>query len=258
MVANFLNPRSSQTNMFNQRGHLRLLAPPSWYCLMGYVNVSLTGCCRRWWSCDTCWRLACCGRTALGLDLSIRLFRRGSSVPQRLANLKNGRENWEEDNGVRTKKSRGSLNPQLAQGKNSGKNNVCTVGVRACLVSPICVCHCSGALVSVWRLTCGVEGALVHVVNPVVQQSQGLIEVVCRSDGWASGSSGLLQEAEDIVRTHHVPAHSTQTPDTRKGQKCFNDSQIRQQKQLDSLRFMISSFQEPLTLYFWVYDLNYW
>lgn len=68
-------------------------------------------------------------------------------------------------------------------------------------------------LVSHWLLTCCVEGAFVQMVGPLVQQAEGLRQVVCRPHRGASVSAGLLHQTEDIMRPHMFPAHSTQAPE---------------------------------------------
>lgn len=75
---------------------------------------------------------------------------------------------------------------------------------------------CKGAF---RRLTCGVERAFVSVVRPLLQQAEGLSHVICRSDGRARVAARLLQEAEGIVGSHHLPAHPFKTPGRRKEQR---------------------------------------
>lgn len=79
---------------------------------------------------------------------------------------------------------------------------------------------CKGAF---GRLTCGVERAFVGVVRPLLQQAEGLSHVICRPDGCAGVAAGLLQEAEDVVGAHHLPAHPLKTPGRRKEQR-LNES----------------------------------
>lgn len=87
---------------------------------------------------------------------------------------------------------------------------------------------CKGAF---GRLTCGVERAFVSVVRPLLQQAEGLSHVICRPDGCARVAARLLQQAEDIVGIHHLPAHPFQTPGRRKEQ--------RLNKKLDSFDFFL-------------------
>lgn len=51
-----------------------------------------------------------------------------------------------------------------------------------------------------------------HMVRPLLQQAHGLPHVVRRADGRAGVTAGLLEEAEGVVWSHHVPADSPQTP----------------------------------------------
>lgn len=53
---------------------------------------------------------------------------------------------------------------------------------------------------------------MVHMVHPLAQQAEGLFHVVCRSHSIACVSTRLLQETKSILRGHHLPADSTQTP----------------------------------------------
>lgn len=85
------------------------------------------------------------------------------------------------------------------------------------------------------RLTCGVERAFVSVVRPLLQQAEGLSHVIRGPDGRARVTSRLLQEAEGIVGTHHLPAHPFQTPGSREEQ--------RLNKKLDSFDYFL--IQKP-------------
>lgn len=64
-------------------------------------------------------------------------------------------------------------------------------------------------------LTCGVEGAFVSVMRPLLQQAEGLPHVVCRSHSRACVTARLLQETKGVVRAHHLLAHPSQTPGGR-------------------------------------------
>lgn len=63
--------------------------------------------------------------------------------------------------------------------------------------------------------TCGVEGAFVSVVRPLLQQPEGLTHVVCRSHSQARVTARLLQQTEGVVRAHHLLTHPPQTPGGR-------------------------------------------
>lgn len=65
-------------------------------------------------------------------------------------------------------------------------------------------------------LTCCVEWAFVHMMHPLVQQTEGLLHIVCRSHSWACYTTRLLQETKSIVRTDHLLADSSKTPGREK------------------------------------------
>lgn len=68
-----------------------------------------------------------------------------------------------------------------------------------------------------WRtgLTCGVDGAFVSVMRPLLHQAQGLAHVVCSPHSRARVAAGLLQEAQGVMGAHHLPAHPSQAPGGR-------------------------------------------
>lgn len=69
--------------------------------------------------------------------------------------------------------------------------------------------------ISCTRLTCGVEGALVSVLRPLLHQAEGLPHVVGRSHSRAGVTARLLQQTQGVVRAHHLLAHPSQTPGGR-------------------------------------------
>lgn len=54
----------------------------------------LTGCCRGWWSCDTCWHLLWCGILGLWLELHIQLSWKDLSGLLHWADLKNAKDTF--------------------------------------------------------------------------------------------------------------------------------------------------------------------
>lgn len=85
-------------------------------------------------------------------------------------------------------------------------------------------CLCVGAAC----LTCCIEWALVHMMHFLLHKTDGLRHVVRRSHRRACVTSGLLQETKSIVRTHHIPADSSQTPGGKKShswrKRCISSS----------------------------------
>lgn len=82
-------------------------------------------------------------------------------------------------------------------------------------------CMCVGAYVHMYicvQLTCCVERAFVQPVRAVdflMDQSQGVLQVVCRPYSRARVPGRLLQETQDIRGPGGLPTHSLQTPDKK-------------------------------------------
>lgn len=63
-------------------------------------------------------------------------------------------------------------------------------------------------------------------MHPLVQQTEGLCHVVCRSHRCACVATRLLHETKSIVRPHHLLADSPETPGGEKVIQLNNEVQI--------------------------------
>ncbi|KAG7223963.1 hypothetical protein INR49_015220 [Caranx melampygus] len=84
-------------------------------------------------------------------------------------------------------------------------------------------------------------------MNPVVHQTKRLSHVVCRSHCVAGVTSRLLQEAEGIVRLHHIPADSPQTPAGETVSHLNNNLQTAVSQQLACQRISSSEYIDAVS-----------